>query len=290
MKLKRFGLVLLAALFLFIGYVNVTMVAVDLNRQFKPSYARADLSGLLKQTALSAADYELIFEQTGLGKPAIDDLRSMPDYERRVLSAQDDFFKPDPVDCLNIGIITRQDTIVGADGNPAFGFVIAPLRNGDILISFAQHSLGWRHGHAGMVVDAPRNQALEALELGLDTAIFDDSRWRIYPTFVVLRARGVPQSTLDQIAAFAAQNMIGKPYALFTGIWPGKIPVGGKVAGTQCAHVVWYPYKRFGIDIDPGGDWLIAPVDILRSGLFDIVQVYGLDPVQTEKMAGGLRP
>jgi hypothetical protein len=42
--------------------------------------------------------------------------------------------------------------------------------------------------------------------------------------------------------------------------------------------VVWYPYERYGYDLDSDGFWLVTPKDIANSDLLEVVQVYGADP------------
>ena len=71
------------------------------------------------------------------------------------------------------------------------------------------------------------------------------------------------------------KTILDIPYGLLTGI-PNKEP--DTIKKTQCSHLVWYPYKHFGYDIDSDGSWLVTPKDIANSDLFEVVQVYGVNP------------
>ena len=48
--------------------------------------------------------------------------------------------------------------------------------------------------------------------------------------------------------------------------------------GTQCAHLVWYAYKNFGIDLDCNGGCVVKPQDMANSPYMQVVQIYGFDP------------
>ena len=159
-----------------------------------------------------------------------------------------------------------------------YGFNLAPYENGYILLTKATHSLGWRHGHAGIVTDADNQETLEAVLLGTDTTLQDINKWRVYPSFMMLKLKDTSQETLDEIAEFAKNNMLGVPYGLTVGLASKKNPAPHNIKTTQCSHVVWYPLMQFGYDTDSDGTWLVTPKDIANSDLFEIVQIYGVDP------------
>ena len=69
--------------------------------------------------------------------------------------------------------------------------------------------------------------------------------------------------------------MLGIPYRLTTGILSKKYKK--TLTQSQCAHFVWYAYKKFGIDLDSNGGGLVKPQDIALSDKVDVVQVYGFD-------------
>ncbi|MDR1209592.1 MAG: hypothetical protein LBK41_04680 [Clostridiales bacterium] len=263
-KLTRLALVFAA---LAVACVNINMIAVEIGRRWVPAYDRSDVAPILRRKALSPADYHELFIQTGMGKPLIDSL-SPDELERFALSSQDAFFGGADVICEQVGIITREERL--ADGGA--GRPMAPLLPGDVLVTFSTHSAGWRHGHSGIITEP--NRLLEAYMVGRPAGYSYASDWLRYSTLIVLRPK---DGVSGRAAAYHAQDLEGVNYALLTGIWPIKSPEGG-VTGTQCAHLIWYPYYLAGVDADPGGDWLIEPRDLVTGGAFDVVCAYGVDP------------
>ncbi len=242
-----------------------------------PDYQKIDLSEVLNRETLSESDYHTILMQTGLGKMAVDELlekATRADRLRIFEEYQDHFFSPGIHDCRRAAIIVHEERLRDEEGEPAAGFDIASLRNGDILITKSTHSLGWRHGHAAIVTNAEKGETLEAILLGNPSLLEHVSKWQTFPSFIQLRLKG-GAAEAEMIAKYARTEGLGIPYALLTGI-PVKAPE--KIDRTQCAHLVWYPYEHFGYDIDSDGSWLVTPKDIAKSDLLEVVQVYGADP------------
>lgn len=245
----------------------------------RPDYEKSDISDILKKELLNDDDYKELFYQTGLGKVAIDEiLNDKVSGKKNILKFQEDFFKKQNILCERIAIIVSQESIVNEEGNPMYGFSLAPYENGYILLTKATHSLGWRHGHAGIVTDAKNQETLEAVLLGTDTMLQDINKWRVYPSFMMLKLKDTSQETLDEIAEFAKNNMLSIPYGLTVGLSSKKNPEPDNIKTTQCSHVVWYPLMQFGYDTDSDGTWLVTPKDIANSDLFEIVQIYGVNP------------
>ena len=94
----------------------------------------------------------------------------------------------------------------------------------------------------------------------------------------MLKLKDTSQETLDEIAEFAKNNLLDIPYGLTVGLTSKKNPSPDNIISTQCSHVVWYPLMQFGYDVDYDGSWLVTPKDIENSDLFEIVQIYGVDP------------
>ena len=69
--------------------------------------------------------------------------------------------------------------------------------------------------------------------------------------------------------------MLGVPYRLTTGVFSKKSPRNLKTS--QCAHFVWYAYKKFGIDLDSNGGKVVKPQDIALSDKVELVQAYGFN-------------
>jgi uncharacterized protein YycO len=245
----------------------------------RPDYEKTDITAILKKDSLDDKDYKELFYQTGLGKTAVDEiLKDKASGKEKILKFQEMFFKDSNVSCDKIGIITSQESIVNNEGNPMYGFNLAPYENGYVLVTKATHSLGWRHGHAGIVTDAKNQETLEAVILGTDTELQNINKWRVYPSFMMLKLKDTSQDTLDVIAEFAKNNLLDIPYGLTVGLTSRKNPSPENIKSTQCSHVAWYPLMQFGYDVDYDGSWLVTPKDIANSDLFEIVQIYGVDP------------
>ena len=92
-----------------------------------------------------------------------------------------------------------------------------------------------------------------------------------------------------QIADYAAMRLIDVPYRLLAGTKErstsrglANVEAAGTeeilstaLKGTHCAHLVWYAYKQFDIDLDSDGGIIVTPTDIQNSDYLDIIQTYG---------------
>lgn len=268
-----------------------------------PDYEKTDITEILEKEALSDDDYKELFYQTGLGKTAVDEILKKDDEYKeqlrqtglneeaieemfkkhvsgreKILEFQENFFTRYNISRTKSAVIVNHEYLVDDEGNLIYGFDLAPYENGYVLVTKATHSLGWRHGHAGIVTDAENEETLEAVLLGTDSMLQDIDKWRCFPSFMMLKLKDASQETLDEIAEFAKNNMLDVPYGLTAGILSSKNPLPENIATTQCAHIVWYPFMQFGYDIDSDGTWLVTPKDIANSDLFEIVQIYGVNP------------
>jgi len=281
----------LAALLVFIIVVTELLDwAIEDEGSWRPDYPKIDLGPILSKVELTGAndpgaghsltdeDYHTIFLQTGLGRPAVDKLLSehagLAERIRVFERYQENFFSSGSYECRLSAWIVHDERIRDKDGKLRKGFEIPDIRNGDIFITKATHSLGWRHGHAAIVTDAEKRETLEAILLGNPSVFQKVEKWQTYPSFIHLRLKDENADT-EGIAEFAKANLLDIPYGLLTGI-PEKEP--DTVKKTQCSHVVWYPYKRFGYDLDSDGTWLVTPKDIANSDLLEVIQVYGVNP------------
>lgn len=262
-------------IFCLIGFLN--WLTED-EGSWKPDYPKIELAGIVSKEELSEEDYRTIFLQTGLGRSAADALLSKnfgKSRERIFEKYQNNFFAAGEYECKLIAVIVYEERLRDEEGNLAPGFEVPDLRNGDILITKATHSLGWRHGHAAIVTDAENGETLEAILLGNPSLFQSISKWRTYPSFIQLRLKNNDNNDPEKVAEYAKKESIGIDYGLLTGI-PNKEPE--EVSKTQCAHLVWYPYKHFGYDLDSDGSWLVTPKDIANSDQLEVVQVYGVNP------------
>ena len=78
---------------------------------------------------------------------------------------------------------------------------------------------------------------------------------------------------IEEIVDYAANNLVGIPYEGLAGLVTDK----NKIDKTQCAHIIWYAFKQFGIDLDCNGGLLVTPYDIANSECVELVQVFGFD-------------
>lgn len=246
---------------------------------WRPDYPKIDLESIVSREELTEADYRTIFLQTGLGRSAADALLQKDDISGRIRvfeKYQNNFFESGEYECRRLAVIVREERMRDEDGRLLSGFEIPDLRNGDILITKATHSLGWRHGHAAIVTNAEKGETLEAILLGNPSLLQNISKWKTYPSYIQLRLKEENnEEDPERIAAYAKKEILNIPYGLLTGI-PVKAPE--RLKKTQCSHLVWYPYERFGYDLDSDGSWLVTPKDIANSDLLEVVQVYGVNP------------
>ncbi len=257
-----------------------------------PDYDKTDITGILEKETLSQDDYKELFYQTGLGKTAIDEILGKDEklkeplnqtkLDKRaieeILKFQENFFTEYNVSRTKAAVIVNHESLVDDEGKLVYGFDLAPYENGYVLVTKATYTLGWRHGHAGIITDASKQETLEAVLLGNNSMLQNINKWRCFPSFMMLKLKDASRENLDEIAEFAKDKLLNIPYGLSVGLFGSKNPLPAKIKATQCAHIVWYPFMQFGYDIDCDGGWLVTPKDIANSDLFEIVQIYGVDP------------
>lgn len=264
---------------------------MEAKAHIRPAYPQEDISLLLDAEKLARQDYELLFCQTGLSKSAVDALRKQG-RQQELLNQQQLFFADLEVDCEANTFVSREERIdkVKTPLGEAERVPIPYVEEGDILITFNSHALGWRNGHAAMVVDAEAGRTLEARVLGMDSKVMSMSHWERYPSFAVLRLKGVTKERRAEIAAYAMQTLTDIPYRLEAGIVERvKVTVQGMLgmagasekkvpSGTHCAHLIWYAYQHFGYNLDSDGGVVVTPCDIYESSYLEIIQIYGMLP------------
>lgn len=233
------------------------------NGRFVPDYPRMELT---EQT-----DAETIFLQTGLGKTATARLLEEGELQT-ILDAQEALFDPPPERCVPLlGWFTREDRLVSV-GPP-----LVDLRPGDILLTLSTHTAGWRHGHAGLVIDG--DAVLECALLGQDSRLTDVEHWNTYSSYAVLRVQGTEKELGQSVADYATEHLLDVPYRLTIGLWGEKEADPDSAGfGLHCIYLPWYAWKQFGYDLDGDGGRVVTAQDLLRSDLLEVVQVYGLDP------------
>jgi uncharacterized protein YycO len=278
-KLCRILIIILPALLIAVLTLIVIAILDEDTAHIYPDYPKTDLTPILSKDSLSMADYETIYYQSGLGKPAVDELRARyPDFADRIKRIQDNFFSRVRFACEPNSPISREETLVDENGEPTNGTELASVQNGDILVTKSSHTYGWRNGHSAIVVDAANGITLESVVLGTDSTFQDIGKWTRYPNFMLLRLKDAPPELRENIAGTAAECLADIPYDLFAGIFNPKYKPKDKITSTQCSHLVWQSYKFYGYDLDSDGGPLVTPNDIANSPLLEVVQVYGVDP------------
>ena len=215
---------------------------------------------------------ETVFLQTGLSRSAAERLSASGGLGA-LRQAQDDFFTPPARQCDPLlGWFTREDRREAPSGIP-----LADLRPGDVLVTLSTHSLGWRHGHAGLVIDG--DTVLECAAWGSLSLCQSPEYWRTYTSYAVLRVKDASPALRQEVADYAKEHLCSVPYRLTAG-WIGpKAPEPEDWQfGLQCAYLVWYAWARFGYNLDSDGGRLVTVSDLLRSDLVEVVQLQGMDP------------
>lgn len=250
-------------------FVCTWCATAEKQAHISPSYSKVDITSLLQQEQLAGTDYELLFLQTGLSKSVIDFLRQRG-RGGEILDIQNYFFQEPVIVCSANTIISREERSTQV--------CIPYVEEGDILITFNSHVLGWRNGHAAIVVDGATRSTLEARVLGMDSKVMSMEHWEKYPSFAVLRLKDATKEERSRIAEYAEKNLAGIPYHLTAG-WGDAYTEAGecKVEGTHCSHLVWWAYKCCGYDLDSDGGLVVTPRDIFGSQLLEVVQVHGMD-------------
>jgi len=249
---------------------------------YTPESPKENLANILGNSALSEDDYTTLFLQTGLGKSAVDYLLRQGDVGKdEILNYQTAFYAKHKVHCFPfISYFTCEDKSVDEDGNVIDGPGPVDLQEGDIILTLSTHTFGWRHGHAGLVVDTSgSSETLECAELGTDSSVGDASKWWQYSCYAVVRIKGVTPEMQKAVVDFADAHLVDVPYHLTAGLFGKKAQdYNSKGFGMQCSYLVWYAWNAMGFDLDSDGGQLVTTNDILNSKLVEVVQIYGIDP------------
>ena len=166
----------------------------------------------------------------------------------------------DGIICRKIGFITKEERYRDEDGGLKSEHQFTDVRNGDIFISMSTHTLGWRHGHAAIVIDAERGITLEAALWGKPSEKMRMRHWSSYANAVHLRV-----SEEAAASALAASGIARDT----------SIAASAQLGCLAAAFLVWYAYKQFGLDLDADGSWLVTPRDIAKSDKLVVIEAFG---------------
>lgn len=277
-KTKRWLRILLALLIFVSGCLGVLQWGVYYTEthweHWYPDYEKIDLQPILDKETLSEEDYETLYRQTGLTRLAIDDMLA-ENNTADIIQIQNFLFKRQEVQIRRFNPFTYMEEI---DDYAIF----TTLRDGDIIVSATTRVSWWRYGHAALVVDGKKELLLESFGPGEKSEYSDAATFTYLANFMVLRPKA-DEETKKQIVDYANTNLVGLPYRFSIGVFYKKYKE--KITRTQCAHLVWYAYKKFGIDLDSNGGAIVKPQDIALSPHVELVQAYGfhLDRLWTKQ-------
>lgn len=226
-----------------------------------------NILSILDKSSLNKNDYSLLMEQMGLGKTAVDQMRRGNVYSKKdFLLFQTSYLQKKESRCISSTFFTKQDRLVTGTNERT---PMAPLEDGDIFLCFSSHSLGWRHGHAGLLVDAEKGLCLEAVKPGTCSSLCPVDHWQDYDCFYILRLKTASLKERKEIACYARKNLNGIPYSLMSGFLPHQEQ---KQLKSQCAYLVWYAYKQFGYDLDSDGGRIVTVRDLMDSEQLELIQ------------------
>lgn len=283
-KRAKIALSILLAIWILLACVAAALMVASYTVEFSarvlPDYARENLSPVIEKDNWSDDDYAFLFRQTGLAKPALDELkenfanltadRRKAEYDK----FQDAFFYEGAVEHNMAAFTTPHDRMQGD-----VVFPLAPLHDGDVVVSSACHTFGWRNGHAALIVNGRQGITFESFDPSTPSDTGTVRWFQRSSNFMVLRLKEEYREKTDpaEIAASALERLMNVPYHLTVGIFSPKDQCkdGRTPTATQCAHIVWQAFKNFGYDIDSNGGAIVVPRDIARSPYFEVVQVNG---------------
>lgn len=257
------GSILLTAL----GF-EIAFLVSDANIEcWHPDYEKIDLTEILDKSELSDDDYELLFAQTGLSKTGIDRALSRGyTGKQRIKKIQDDYFTEHTVTNDKFAPMMCTDRIEKHVAN-------IYLEEGDVVVTASTHLSMCRIGHAGLVTDGAREKVLQATEYGSLSSVGDLDYYTSRVNFMILSPK-TDKETKAKVVDYALNNLIGIPYDFTVGVLTDK----NSIAKTQCAHIVWYAYYQFGIDIDANAGLVVSPWNLANSPEMEVVQTFGFDP------------
>ena len=241
---------------------------------YVPDYEKKDISKLIRNEKLTQNDYMLIYEQTGVSPKVAEELIKDGDY--KVLEELNELYFREPVIEKNyLAPVTVEER------NESQRTPLASLKKGDVLVSFNTHTLDWRHGHCGLVLDDDGSALLEHTSVGNTSCVTFAKNWGKYPGFIVLRYQD--STVAEKAADYAKESLVDIDYNLFAGIVK-KDKSDEEIPGSShCSHIVWQAYKAVGVDIDANGGLVVTPRDISMSKELSVVQIYGINPEKYSK-------
>lgn len=271
-KLHKGIAILLVVLLFFLTVFGVLCLGAQFQKRrwkyWRPDYEKISIEELLDKSSRTAEDYAVLYAQTGLTEIGMEDTLAQKDGKQIVLDIQRYYFR-------DISVYGEYASPIMYQEKTRSLATLAHLQDGDVLVTASTLVSWWRWGHSALVIDGEEGLLIESIGIGKDSKCNTTSVFADLPSFMVLRPK-TDQETKAQIVSYAKEKLVGLPYVFTVGILSKKNPK--KIKYTQCAHLVWYAYKRFGLDIDGNGGGLVVPKDIANSSNVEIVQIFGFQP------------
>lgn len=240
------------------------------NNFYTPDYEKKDISQIIRYEHISDKDYMLIYEQTGVAPAVAKELIADKEYEA-LRELNERYFNKPQIKKNYIAF-----PVTAEERNETQKTPLVNLKKGDVLVSFNTHTLDWRHGHCGLVLDEDGSTLLEHMSIGNTSCVTSAKNWGKYPGFVVLRYPD--EEIAAQAADYAKEHLVDIDYSIFAGIIKKDKSDEERPESSHCSHIVWQAYKAFGVDIDRDGGPIVTPYDVALSDKLSVVQIYGVNP------------
>ena len=234
-------------------------------KRYKPTDSKIDLTEILNKDILNDNDYDILLKQTGLTKIGIDRLHKLDN--DRIMQIQDDYYSNYEIKPSYIGL-----SRCSCEYERPIKHVT--LEEGDILITDSSHLSFYHFGHAELYIGDGYTLSIDGS--GLYSKLNSADNFFIKGNFMVLRLKGIDNELKSELVSYAKENLLGLKYRLLTGILTRKNP--SKLKYTQCSHIIYYLYNKFGYNLDSDKGLIVTPRDLARSNLLEAVQVYGFNP------------
>jgi len=267
LKSKRFRALLLALFFVALYMRHIYSAEQEF---YSMDYEKTDISEIVRKKALSEKDYDIIFDNTGVSPSASREL--IEEKKLSTLEELNDLYFEKPL--IKKEFIAFPVTV--GELNKGRKTPLVNLKKGDVLVTYNTHTLDWRHGHCGLVMDAERGTLLEHMSIGYKSCLTYVSNWEKYPSFVVLRCPD--EKIAEKAVYYAKNNLIGATYNILAGVIRKDKTGEDMPISSHCSHIIWQAYKAAGIDIDKTGGIFVTPENLAMSDKLEVIQIYGLNP------------
>ena len=273
--IKRIFLVLIGC----VCVIALWTILSEGNSVTAPKGEKAPLKEILQKETLSEEDYALLWEQTGLGRSAVDDLWQREDRTGQLYREQNRFFHAPVYQCRELTGFVKVEVISSRDNY----YRLYDLRPGDVLLTKSTHTFGYRHGHSALYIGD--GELLEATEIGEPVSVTEAAYWGSYPTGIHLRLteEAAAETGMSQeeaglfVTEYAKTNLLDDEYRLTAGL----LNDGIEASETQCAHLIWAAFQSVGLDVS-SRDFPVTPHSLLESGKFEVIRYWGFDPEEID--------